>query len=79
VVVALVVVEFIPVKFWRVEDADTRRLPPRVSCPLAFIDRAAVDEVANVEALEVAIYRRPPAFLKDQWLRVLEELSERVS
>ena len=39
-----------------------------VSSPLALIDKADAVEVAKVEGEDVAMYRMPPAFLKDQWL-----------
>jgi len=64
VVVAWVEVELMAVKFWRVEDEFTKRLPkvPRpvmeaeltVRRPLALMERAAVEEVAKVEGEEVA-------------------------
>ena len=64
------------VKFWRVEEPLARRLPKvpspvevmelTESKPLASMVRAGVEDVAKVEGDEVAKYRRPPAFLKDQ-------------
>ena len=76
VVVALVEVELMAVKFWRVLEPLAKMLPKvpspveamelTESKPLASIVRAGVEEVAKVEALEVARYRMTLAFLKDQ-------------
>ena len=47
--------------------------------PLALIEKTEAVEVANVEALEVAKYRLPPAFRKLQWLSVRTDGSDNVS
>jgi hypothetical protein len=89
VVVAFELVELTAVKFWRVEEELAKSVfvvvspvivaELTVSKPLALMERAEAVEVAKVEGDEVAIYRMPPAFLKDQWLLVRTEGSERVS
>ena len=47
--------------------------------PLALMLKTEAVEVAKVEAEEVAKYKSPPAFLKDQWSLVRKDGSERVS
>jgi len=39
--------------------------------PLALIVNADIEEVANVDGDDVAIYSKPPAFLNVHWLDVL--------